>query len=350
MSRLFKYTLGLIFFSIFQYSFGQTCFFTSDVSYDKDKNLSDHYNCIDGATSPENASTIYVNPGVTLTIETTGSPKTIEWDATVIVQGSLVLEHQLVLGDNSSGCAFNLTIEEGGTLQSGNGNSIDEQLIICGNLVIDNKGDGIWTWGELDNPITGPVVVDDTGGTLPVELISFAAQAVEQGVILRWSTASELNNDYFTLERSRNGKDFEYVRTVQGNGTVHTQIDYSYTDHDPYLGLSYYRLTQTDYDGTSETFPTINILFTSESSLSVYPNPVLGQDLKIRSTGYLKNEILQLVIYNLQGEKIAHFEKSADVFGNLESELQLNRDWQKGVFILEVSSAKGKEFLKLKKE
>jgi hypothetical protein len=85
---------------------------------------------------------------------------------------------------------------------------------------------------------------------LPVSLLYFDALAVDNKVKTRWATASETNNDYFTVERSANALDFMPVGVVNGSGQSNTLLQYSFTDADPLPGLSYYRLKQTDFDGS----------------------------------------------------------------------------------------------------
>lgn len=84
---------------------------------------------------------------------------------------------------------------------------------------------------------------------LPIELLVFSAKAIDSQVLLNWSTATELNNDYFTIERSVDGTNWEVVDFVTGQGTTAQQSNYELMDKRPFLGLSYYRLKQTDYDG-----------------------------------------------------------------------------------------------------
>jgi hypothetical protein len=84
---------------------------------------------------------------------------------------------------------------------------------------------------------------------LPIELIAFNAQVVNNVVALDWATASEENNDYFTLSRSVNGVAFEELTQISGVGTTIVMQQYSYNDENPLAGISYYRLSQTDYNG-----------------------------------------------------------------------------------------------------
>lgn len=89
----------------------------------------------------------------------------------------------------------------------------------------------------------------DDGNYLPIELISFAATPQAGTVVLNWSTATELNNDFFTIERSVDGFSWEDLLSISGAGTSIHRLDYSAKDVRPYAGLSYYRLKQTDFDG-----------------------------------------------------------------------------------------------------
>tara|TARA_R110000744_G_scaffold207198_1_gene325799 strand:+ start:3258 stop:3998 length:741 start_codon:yes stop_codon:yes gene_type:complete len=89
-----------------------------------------------------------------------------------------------------------------------------------------------------------------TQQTLPVDLTSFKAVRIEDNVRLEWTTASELNNDYFEVLKSYDGEAFFIVGYVDGHGTSSKVIDYSYTDSEP--RQAYYRLKQLDYDGQFE--------------------------------------------------------------------------------------------------
>jgi hypothetical protein len=93
---------------------------------------------------------------------------------------------------------------------------------------------------------------------LPVTLIEFTAKVEnENQVALSWKTTAEINNDYFIVERSRDGVVFEEVDRINGNGTTTEMSSYQTTDYDPFKGISYYRLRQVDYDGEQEVFPMV---------------------------------------------------------------------------------------------
>ncbi len=87
--------------------------------------------------------------------------------------------------------------------------------------------------------------------SFPIELVSFSAMATTHCCLVQWTTASEINNDYFTIEKSRDGIHFEEAGRVKGNGNSTSILNYTFTDEHPFPGTSYYRLMQTDFDGTS---------------------------------------------------------------------------------------------------
>jgi hypothetical protein len=115
---------------------------------------------------------------------------------------------------------------------------------------------------------------------LPVTLTEFNAKVNrDDEVDLTWVTEAEINNDFFTIERSKDGINFREVAVVDGAGSSTAEHHYKATDKHPYDGTSYYRLIQTDYDG-NETFSEIRQVFIKKNSnvdITVYPNPVAEQ-------------------------------------------------------------------------
>ncbi|MBI5539549.1 MAG: T9SS type A sorting domain-containing protein [Bacteroidia bacterium] len=104
---------------------------------------------------------------------------------------------------------------------------------------------------------------------LPIELISFNAKLHDKTVILDWSTASENNNDFFSIERANNINDFEEIGKINGAGNSSSIQNYTFIDNNPIKGLSYYRLKQIDYNG-DYTFSDIkNILINEAPHLAI---------------------------------------------------------------------------------
>lgn len=112
---------------------------------------------------------------------------------------------------------------------------------------------------------------------LPIELISFEAEQVPTGVDLLWKTASEENNDFFTLEKSTDGIHFSEIQIVKGAGNSSSVKQYMFNDKNTNSGIIYYRLKQTDFDGKSEYSNTISINFDTQVETFVFPNPSTGK-------------------------------------------------------------------------
>lgn len=112
-------------------------------------------------------------------------------------------------------------------------------------------------------------------GPLPITLLSFDAIAYQNTVELFWQTASEVNNDYFEVFRSLNGKDWESINRVDGAGNSSEVLSYSTVDHEPYDGISYYRFQQVDFDGGFEYSPmrVVEVRGWKDQELLLYPNP-----------------------------------------------------------------------------
>ncbi len=120
---------------------------------------------------------------------------------------------------------------------------------------------------------------------LPITLIHFDALPMnENQVKVEWTTVQEIGNAFFSVERSTDGAEFTTIARIDGAGDSNEFLEYSYIDESPLVGQSYYRLKQTDFNGTfsySELAPVYMNDWDSEQ-VSLYPNPVaLGETIKI---------------------------------------------------------------------
>ncbi len=109
----------------------------------------------------------------------------------------------------------------------------------------------------------------------PVELLHFTGETQNQGNLLKWATATETDNDYFTLERSSNGIDFSSIGKIAGAGNAIVNTNYQWLDENVPTGTNYYRLLQTDFNGTT-TNHGIVVLSRSQTNFginNVYPVP-----------------------------------------------------------------------------
>jgi len=155
------------------------------------------------------------------------------------------------------------------------------------------------TWRALfrDVSITGE-------NPLPVTLTSFNANCENHAVRVNWKTATEQNSSHFTLERSRNGLNWDEVKTLSAGGNTSIPQMYNVEDYFSFNSTGYYRLRQVDFDGTEEMFGPISINCSNdENSLTVYPNPtqsnftVLIKTNKIIDNGHI-------LIYDLSGKEV----------------------------------------------
>lgn len=142
------------------------------------------------------------------------------------------------------------------------------------------------------------------GGSLPVKLVDFNATLENNIVKLTWITETEINNDYFTVERSKDGVNFETVEVVESkNGNSNITLNYTLNDNYPYKGVSYYRLKQTDNDGKSEYFKTVSVNVNSAfENVAVYPNPVTGNGFLSFKSSDEKDQTI--TIYDVAGRLV----------------------------------------------
>jgi hypothetical protein len=135
---------------------------------------------------------------------------------------------------------------------------------------------------------------------LPITLISFRATPLYGKVELDWETSSEVNNDHFTIQRSVNTSNWENIAQIAGAGNNSADEKYTAYDEDPYQGVSYYRLQQTDRDGKSTLSKTISVNYTQASPLTIYPNPATDFiDITTAKSGKL-----DITLYNIAGQQI----------------------------------------------
>ena len=139
--------------------------------------------------------------------------------------------------------------------------------------------------------------------TLPVELLKFEAELIKGQVLLNWETQSELNNDYFLIERSIDGLQWESIGKVSGNGTSNISHNYETIDGSPLLGLSYYRLKQVDFDGAF-AFSEIREIYHDQELFNIYPNPAT-EFVTVELSDNVKNiENTDIEIIDLNGKTL----------------------------------------------
>ena len=170
--------------------------------------------------------------------------------------------------DNESADKFGLVVDDDGDFTGG-----EQTLFIGDNL----SGDKV-TFNSVS--LTGTkymAVMNGAVATLPVEILYFEGKHIGSYVMLEWETMAEVNNDYFIVEKSTDGENWEELLTVAGQGNTSEQTYYSQIDINGCEGVCYYKLIQVDFDGKSEEVKIITLNSTNENaelSISVSPNPI----------------------------------------------------------------------------
>lgn len=157
---------------------------------------------------------------------------------------------------------------------------------------------------------TGATGAGSQPSPLPVELVEFTGYHDEQQYVnvLNWKTASELNNDYFVVQRSLDGVNFINVGQIEGKGTTNEETNYSFIDENPAVGRNYYRLRQVDFDGSSEFSDVISIdvkgVALTTKIINYYPNPTMGKlniEMQVADDG-----TYDLTIVDVTGKVVYH--------------------------------------------
>jgi hypothetical protein len=177
-----------------------------------------------------------------------------------------------------------------------------------------DKCDGIATNLPItDDSLTSfsifEVAASENTSLLPIKLVFFEASITAVNTVkLDWQTASEINNDFFSIERSIDALDWETIERIEGAGNSFNLSNYALFDNRPFLGVSYYRLKQTDFDGQFE-YSKIRAVTIQNLQILIYPNPATNQ-VTIDGNSL---ELGDITIYNILGEELTSFRLSSQI-------------------------------------
>ncbi|MDN4166896.1 T9SS type A sorting domain-containing protein [Cytophagales bacterium LB-30] len=175
---------------------------------------------------------------------------------------------------------------------------------------------------------------------LPIELLFFKGSVSASAVNLSWATAMEENFDYFSVQRSKNGKDFEEIAQIQGAGFSRAILNYSYSDESAPAGRIYYRLNAIDFDGSYQYSNIIAFNTTGKSAaITLYPNPSKGESIVIRSEEL--QEQGTVYVYDLSGNLVNESEYQPGIATQFDSKLK------PGVYMVTVSTPSAQSKAKL---
>ena len=195
--------------------------------------------------------------------------------------------------------------------------------------------------------------VNGGGGLLPITLVDFTAQLrSDKTVIVSWTTASEKENDYFTLEKSIDGNIFEVLTTIDGAGNSSQVQTYNFQDKNVVGGMNYYRLKQTDFNGDFEYFKIVGVSNNSsaadlKSALQIVkagPNP-FKESFKITYTAN-DSEKVELSIRSVDGQLI-HTETLTPHPGDNEYTFQKTSTLKSGIYLVSFSGIEKSEMIKM---
>lgn len=197
-------------------------------------------------------------------------------------------------------------------------------------LNVDSKKN---VYAENDSPVV----------TFSDNILNFTGAAAPEGVKLYWRTSSEVNNDYFTLERSTDGLNFEALDNVDGSGNTQQAVQYTYIDESPAQGINYYRLSQTAFDGCQKTYDPISVKLGETklalSVVNVYPNPFNGDFLLTYRSDNKTNTTVEIL--NADGKSIYSEMLQSDSGVNVydfTNKINLNQ----GIFFVTLAQGKTK--------
>ncbi|MCB9041833.1 MAG: T9SS type A sorting domain-containing protein [Lewinellaceae bacterium] len=237
------------------------------------------------------------------------------------------------------------TLSFGGTHSPLNG---EEYLVvhsttneIIGQFSSPTETDPVTLNGSTFNiSYTGNVAADvniliSNSSALPVELIHFTARSAGKTVQLAWATATETNNDYFSIEHSADGRHFKEIGRLSGAGASQEKHDYAFVDNAPEKGLNYYRLAQYDFDGAREYSPVQTAFFEGDKSWTVYST--LASEVIMFEWTETPDPKARVEVFNLSGQRMYAQEGTAQ-----STTLQIPvGDWVPGMYWVMVRN-KGK--------
>lgn len=183
--------------------------------------------------------------------------------------------------------------------------------------------------------------------SLPIDLLSFKASKINAGTLLAWKTLSEKDNKAFIIEKSTDGKTFNFLSEIKAKGNGTTQQNYSHIDNNPVLGLNYYKLKQIDNNGTENVvgFQTVNYTDLSEmneSLISVYPNPVVNILTVILPQSQKQDVTLE--VFDVLGKSVVKQNYSKNI--NLEINVS---QLPKGAYAVKIKNSKTRDLISVKK-
>ncbi|MBN2682330.1 MAG: T9SS type A sorting domain-containing protein [Bacteroidales bacterium] len=308
----------------------------TDMTLDVNFRIRESLTIANGASLTTNTYNLEVNAGGTLNSD--GLLRV--WDLTfyngsfvnLLTNSTTIVLNDLTNMNNSDDVSIDGAVDVTGDFYNGNGGIIAGTGSISAGTF---TGSGT-TFGFSPNSSIPPG--SEIPFPLPVELISFSALHAEFfGVRLEWTTASEINNSHFIVERSVDGKQFVELTKVMGAGNTSELTHYSAEDTAPENGLAYYRLRQVDYDGTTAFSPIVPFRFESifSGDMLVFPNPAeKGETINVNFEGLDPNKEVLVIVNDIMGKLKYSKVLFTDLSGSVLEAVDPNNVLSPGTYII----------------
>jgi len=288
------------------------------------------------------------------TFESSGNVNNIYQNSNVhgyIEAGNMIIKENTITNDHDIKITNDLTIQGSGALINNTSSTLyvvnnvnitanttltnDGDLYIDGTVDVTNGtiaggGEQCNSDGSTNIPTSGggSITCGSSIGPLPIKLIVFSAELNNNATNFIWVTASEKNNDFFTLEKSTDIKNWEIITTIKGAKYSNTIISYKYTYFTPINNITYFRLKQTDFDGKFTYSRVISVNEKKNNKeLSAFPNPT-------KDIVFIKgiHSLEKIKVFNIMGQDVSSF---IDI--NAETESHFRIDFSKlsnGIYII----------------
>ena len=285
---------------------------------------------------PTCGDTIFIDTGVTVTVSTPDlhldEASTPPCSTAMYLEISGELQFQAGFKAYFP-CNTHIYLTDSGTVTKGTGWGSSNIISICETVV----------WKAQDGDVSGPTFI---GPGLPITLADFTAEPFNETVLLSWTTSSEINNNYFTINRSYDLKKVVAIAEVPGSGNSRELLSYRYIDIDPGNGTIYYQLKQTDFDGRSETFQWVSVNVNPQISDEFEIKPTYSNGFLTISVSDLAGEMIEVDLLTIEG-RILYQGRESVIRDSYQFVVDLNKLSYRGMAIVRLTSFKGAKSFKI---
>jgi len=270
------------------------------------------------------------SPGDTITISA-GTIVTVSINTNLNGAPVLIIIDGILLFDSPGAklrleCGSIIMITPTGEIRDSGNGTPSHSIRIC----------GVDVWTGTDGSVFGPLIIG--GSPLAIELVNFTVESDRDLLSFEWTTATETNNDFFSIEASSDNQNWISLGTVNGAGNSSQELNYSFETFNQNNAI-YFRLKQTDFDGKSSLSNIIALKNDSSLEFSIYPNPATDNRLTIQ-TAAVGN--YNLIICNSSGSTIYEMRDINSSIVTLDN-LELN----KGVYFVRIENKSETKLMKL---